>query len=161
MKTTALLTVALGACLLAACASKPAAKQASAAAAAPSGFTETLAGDAAFAFGKSGIGDVSEGARQQLDALASRLQGSEYGLVRIVGHSDRIGSDKANMALSTRRAHSVRDYLLERGVPDAKMVATGRGPYEPVVPCEGERRQALIDCLAPNRRVEIRVDPPF
>lgn len=161
MRTIALLPAALGACLLAACASKPAAETAPPAASAPTGFTETLAGDAAFAFGKSNIGDLSEGARQQLDALAARLQGVEYGLVRIVGHSDRIGSDKANMTLSTKRANSVRDYLLERGIPDAKMVATGRGPYEPVEQCEGESGQALIDCLAPNRRVEIRVDPPF
>lgn len=121
----------------------------------------TLAGDQLFAFGKADIDDLSPAGREQLDTLATRLQAIDYGLVRIVGFSDRIGSAKANMALSTRRAKAVHDYLLERGVPAQKMVATGRGPYQPVVTCETERAQALIDCLAPNRRVEITVDPPL
>lgn len=121
----------------------------------------TLAGDDLFAFGKSGIADISSGGRERLDALATQLQSTPYGLVRVVGFTDRIGSDKANMALSTRRAHAVRDYLVERGIPMERIVATGRGRYQPVVACETERGQALIDCLAPNRRVEITVDPPF
>lgn len=121
----------------------------------------TLSGDALFAFGKASINDLSSSGREQLDAFAARLQGANYGLVRIVGHSDRIGNDKANMTLSTRRAQAVRDYLVQHGVPDAKIVATGRGSYQPVATCDREKAQALIDCLAPNRRVEITVDPPF
>lgn len=121
----------------------------------------TLAGDALFAFGKASIDDLSAQGRGQLDAFVARLQSADYGLVRIVGHSDRIGSDKANMTLSTRRAQAVRDYLVQHGIPDQKIVATGRGRYQPVATCEREKAQALIDCLAPNRRVEITVDPPF
>lgn len=130
-------------------------------AATAAGLSTTLGGDQLFAFGKAGIADISAAGRAQLDALAAQLQSTPYGLVRIVGFTDRIGSDKANMTLSTRRAHAVRDYLVERGIPLEKIVATGRGPYQPLVTCEAERGQALKDCLAPNRRVEITVDPPF
>lgn len=156
------LAAAAAACFaLAGCAgSKPATKP-DAAPAAPVDLDLTLSGDALFAFGKSSIADLSASGREQLDAFTERLKAADYGLVRVVGHSDRIGSDKANMALSTRRAQAVRDYLVEHGVPDQKIVATGRGPYQPVEKCEREKAQALIDCLAPNRRVEITVDPPF
>ncbi len=60
---------------------------------------------------------------------------------------------------STRRANTVRDYLIERGIPAEKITAVGRSSVEPVVECNDERSQALIDCLAPNRRVEIRIVP--
>ncbi|MGH8031515.1 MAG: hypothetical protein ACREO8_03915 [Luteimonas sp.] len=53
----------------------------------------------------------------------------------------------------------MRDYLIQRGVPADKITAVGRGSAEPVVECGNERKQALIDCLVPNRRVEIRVRP--
>lgn len=159
--TTILLASALAALLAAGCAST--AKQAPAPAPAETvaDLNLTLAGDQLFAFGKAGIADISASGRSQLDTLATRLQATNYGLVRIVGFTDRIGSDKANMALSTRRAQAVRNYLVERGVPTERIVATGRGRYQPVVECNDERGQALIDCLAPNRRVEITVDPPF
>ncbi len=158
---SALATVLVATCLaMAGCASTKPATKASAPAVAVD-LDLTLSGDALFAFGKSSIGDLSADGRAQLDAFVARLQEAQYGLVRIVGHSDRIGSDKANMTLSTRRAQAVRDYLVERGIPDQKIVATGRGRYQPVATCEREKAQALIDCLAPNRRVELTVDPPF
>lgn len=121
----------------------------------------SLAGDDAFAFGKSGVADLQPGGRSQLDQLAAALKRDNlrWGLVRIVGHSDRIGAEKANLALSTRRAQAVSDYLIQQGLPAAKIVATGRGPYQPLVECRQAQRKALIACLAPNRRVEISVDP--
>ena len=154
MKTIA--TALLAACLAAGCATQT--KSGATPEQVPAAMDMTLSGDALFAFGKSGIDDLSADGRAQLDDFATRLQVRPYTLVRVVGHSDRIGGDKANMALSTKRAHAVRDYLLSRGVPDAKMVATGRGPYQPVAKCEGQSGQGLIDCLAPNRRVELTVD---
>ena len=54
----------------------------------------------------------------------------------------------------------MRDHLVAAGVPEDKVTAVGRGSVEPVATCEGERGQALIDCLAPNRRVEVRVVAP-
>jgi OmpA-OmpF porin, OOP family len=161
-KIAAVSMAALAAALLGAgCASQSKPAESPPPAAAPQPMNLTLAGDALFAFGKSSLADLSAGGRQQLDDLAARLQTTPFGLVRIAGHSDRIGSDSANMALSTRRAEAVRDYLVQQGIPEDRIIATGRGRYQPVAQCESERGQALIDCLAPNRRVEITVDPPF
>ena len=78
-------------------------------------------------------------------------------MINVIGHSDRIGNDKANLALSTRRAEAVRDYLVARGVQAGLITAVGRGSIEPVVECTAERGEALVACLAPNRRVEVRV----
>lgn len=120
---------------------------------------ERLSADGLFAFGKASIDDFSPEGRKALDELASRLTGDRpIEIVHVIGHSDRIGDDRANLRLSTRRAEAVRDYLIGRGIPADRITAVGRGSVEPVVECDGDRGQALIDCLAPNRRVEVRVE---
>jgi len=98
-------------------------------------------------------------ARVKLDALAAELSGSErITKVYILGHADRIGSDAYNDALSMRRATAVRDYLLDNGLLSAETITLeARGEREPVEDCGGIRGPAVIRCLAPNRRVEIKV----
>lgn len=123
----------------------------------PSTFLERLSADGLFAFGRASIEDFSPEGRAALDDLAARLAGRNVEIVHVIGHSDRIGTALANQRISSQRANSVRDYLVERGVPDERITAVGRGSVEPVVECEGNRGQAVIDCLAPNRRVEVRV----
>ncbi|MCW5581482.1 MAG: OmpA family protein [Luteimonas sp.] len=124
----------------------------------PRATIDKVSADGLFAFGKAAIDETSDGAAA-LDALAAKLAAGPHPVrvVNVIGHSDRIGSDKANLALSTRRAEAVRDYLVARGVEAGLITAVGRGSIEPVVACEGERGDALIACLAPNRRVEVRV----
>ncbi len=119
---------------------------------------EKVAADDLFAFGQASIDRESAGAAE-LEILASHLAGSAVPVraVHVIGHSDRIGNDRANGALSTRRAEAVRALLVELGVDAGMVTAVGRGSVEPVVECRGERGQELIDCLAPNRRVEVRV----
>ena len=124
----------------------------------PRATIEKVSADGLFAFGKATIDEASEGAAA-LDALATKLAASPHPvkIINVIGHSDRIGNDRANLALSTRRAEAVRDYLVARGVQAGLITAVGRGSVEPVVACEGERGDALVACLAPNRRVEVRV----
>lgn len=144
--------------LLGACASRPPAPEPVAPAPPPPRATlEKVSADGLFAFGKANIDETSEGAAA-LDALATKLATSPHPLkaIHVIGHSDRIGSDQANLALSTRRAEAVRDYLLARGVQAETITAVGRGSVEPLVACDGERGDALVACLAPNRRVEVR-----
>ena len=150
----------LAACLIAACASKPPPPPPPPPP--PTSFNETLSGDALFAFGKYSINDLSESGRAQLDVLAQRIVAlPALDVVHVIGHSDRIGAAAANVTLSNRRANAVKDYLVQAGVPGDRITAVGRGSVEPVVECEGRGRgQALIDCLAPNRRVEIQVKLP-
>ena len=123
----------------------------------PSTFLERLSADGLFAFGSASIADFSVEGRTALDDLATRLSSRPLEIVHVIGHSDRIGNDRANLRLSEQRANAVRDYLIDRGVPAERITAVGRGSVEPVEDCEGMRGDALRDCLAPNRRVEVRV----
>ncbi|WP_458069663.1 outer membrane protein assembly factor BamE domain-containing protein [Rhodanobacter sp. BL-MT-08] len=112
-----------------------------------------LSGDALFAFNRS---DLTEVGRQDLAQFLRMIQqASQVENVSIVGYSDRIGNDQYNLALSRRRAESVQRYLAAGGVPEAAMRSEGRGNADAVVQCTDINREALIKCLAPNRRVEI------
>ncbi len=75
--------------------------------------------------------------------------------VRVVGHADRIGPVSYNKRLSMRRAETVRQYLVDKGLKAADIEVVARGESDPLVSCPGKPTAAVIDCLAPNRRVEI------
>ncbi len=119
--------------------------------------TFSLSADALFEFAKYGADDILPKGRQELDAIAEQLANANKMAITVVGHTDRIGSDAANQLLSQRRAMTVRQYLVDRGVPPMAITAEGRGESQPVKDCEEQARDALIACLAPNRRVEIQV----
>ncbi|RZA09525.1 MAG: flagellar motor protein MotB [Moraxellaceae bacterium] len=75
--------------------------------------------------------------------------------VVITGHTDRLGSDAYNQKLSERRAQAVKDYMVANGVAADRLVAEGKGESAPIVQCDDKNKAKLIECLAPNRRVEI------
>lgn len=110
-----------------------------------------LSADALFAFDSAVLSDNGKRAIEQ--ALRGRI-GRDVRLT-ITGYTDRLGSAGYNEGLSMRRAEAVRNHLASLGIPMAAMQAVGKGAADPVVQCNQGRRQELIDCLAPNRRVEI------
>src|SRR4030095_1537813 len=94
--------------------------------------------------------------RRQLDKLSADLRNMEYDLVeinmvRVTGHTDRLGSDSHNMRLSMRRAETVKLHLVNLGIPAAKIAATGQGKRKPVTrprECRGHKpTKELIACL--------------
>jgi OmpA-OmpF porin, OOP family len=96
-----------------------------------------------------------------LNEFAAQLQGDRFRFITVTGHTDRIGSHEYNLALSTRRAESVKAYLVETGVPADKVMARGVDGEDPVTKpdeCPGRARTpALIACLQPDRRVDVEV----
>jgi OOP family OmpA-OmpF porin len=78
-------------------------------------------------------------------------------VVLVTGHTDRIGTEAYNQKLSERRADTVRNYLVSKGVDKAKIETLGMGEKQPVVQCDQKNLKDLIACLAPNRRVEVQV----
>ena len=119
----------------------------------------TLKSDVLFNFNKSTL--KPEG-QQALDQLYSQLSSIDPkdGSVIVLGYTDRIGSEQYNQKLSEQRAQSVVDYLVSKGIPANKISAQGQGKSNPVTgsTCDSVKgRAALIDCLAPDRRVEIEV----
>lgn len=78
--------------------------------------------------------------------------------VRVLGYTDRMGSDNHNDPLSWRRANAVVQALKADGLTEVPIEAYGMGKREPKVFCDGEKRTpALKACLQPNRRVEIEI----
>ncbi|MFB4202290.1 hypothetical protein KBTX_02331 [wastewater metagenome] len=121
--------------------------------------TIMLGSDTLFAFGRGDYAGLQDAGRDELDEVAERLLNTpRLGEVIITGHADRVGSDSANRRLSLQRARTVRRYLIGRGVPSGLVEADGVGSSRPLVTCGDDLPRArLIDCLAPNRRVEIEV----
>jgi OOP family OmpA-OmpF porin len=92
----------------------------------------------------------------KLDEIAAALNADpSINNVVITGYTDRLGSDKYNQKLSERRANSVKDYLVSKGIAANRLVAEGKGKANPVVECHDKKRADLINCLEPNRRVEV------
>jgi outer membrane protein OmpA-like peptidoglycan-associated protein len=115
----------------------------------------TLRADSAFRFDGSDVAALLPRGKTQLNAVAATLQKAK-GIRRlsISGYTDRLGSDAYNQRLSLQRALTVKAYLVKRGVT-LPITVTGLGKAGPVVECNQTDRIALVQCLAPNRRVEI------
>ena len=112
----------------------------------------TLSSTELFAFDSA----VLKMPQPKLDEIATALKAnSSVTNVTISGYTDRLGSDKYNLKLSDKRANSVRDYLVNVGVAANRITAVGKGEANPVVECKMKKRAELIQCLEPNRRVEV------
>ena len=128
------------------------------AAPAPAPVVHTLSADALFAFDRSGVRDILPQGRTKVAELAASLRGDDQVRITVVGHADRLGNASYNQGLSERRAATVRELLIQDGIPASSITASGRGSSQPVTSCDaGLGRDALIECLRPDRRVEIEV----
>jgi outer membrane protein OmpA-like peptidoglycan-associated protein len=72
--------------------------------------------------------------------------------VVITGHTDNVGSQKYNQALSLKRAQAVKNWLVEKGIASKRMRTVGRGQNEPVASNDTE------DGRTENRRIEFYVE---
>jgi OOP family OmpA-OmpF porin len=109
--------------------------------------------DTVFEFNKAALRPE---ALREIDGFVGRLQQGYFSGLKVVGHTDRLGSDTYNQVLSEDRAKSVAAYL-SRYVPSSAITAIGKGKLEPVTTgCVGDTKTPkLVACLAPDRRTEI------
>jgi len=96
---------------------------------------------------------VSPSLRAALDEVAGSLQRYPNSLIDVMGHTDSTGSDSYNLDLSRRRAESVANYLVSRGVSRARIATIGYGEQYPRADNASAEGRAL------NRRVEVRITP--
>ena len=96
-----------------------------------------------------GSASIKPELRAVLDPFASSLRNDSAARVVIIGHTDNTGSDAVNNPLSLDRAHTVRDYIVTRGVTSSRVETAGRGEREPIASNATEQGRAK------NRRVEI------
>jgi len=118
----------------------------------------TLSADALFDFDKAVL--RAEG-KSKLDELVTKAKAINLEVIIAVGHADRIGKDAYNQKLSERRAAAVKEYLVSKGIEANRVYTEGKGEKQPVTgdKCgkSEKKTKALIECLQPDRRVEIEV----
>jgi OOP family OmpA-OmpF porin len=86
-----------------------------------------------------------------LDALADIVARCPGMVVEVGGHTDSIGGEAANLALSERRAAQVADYLVGKGIERRRLVAKGYGEAAPIASND------TAEGRAKNRRIEFRI----
>ena len=101
-----------------------------------------------FQFGKA---DIQEGSTEELDVLWDILNKHPDLKIKIMGHTDDVGSAEFNKELSLNRAKAVADYLINNGLNENRVSFQGFGSEQPLV--DGEDEQARSE----NRRVEFLV----
>ncbi|PSL01741.1 OmpA family protein [Cecembia rubra] len=71
--------------------------------------------------------------------------------IHIIGHTDNVGTVSYNHSLSQRRAESVRNFLLSKGIHESRLTAEGKGDAHPIRPNDSPENRAL------NRRITISI----
>jgi len=99
----------------------------------------------------SGSANIKPESFPVLDTVAQTLLANEGVRVRIVGHTDSDGSTSYNQGLSERRAQSVYEYLVNKGIPAARLTTAGYGEERPAVPNTSAANKAQ------NRRIEFEI----
>lgn len=82
-----------------------------------------------FEFGKATLTPESSTA---LDKLVKILEDNPNITIEIGAHTDRVGSEEGNLQLSGKRAQSVVDYLIKKGIEAERLTAKGYGKSQPV-----------------------------
>ena len=100
-------------------------------------------GDVFFAYDRV---DLDATATATLDRNATWLRRWTSTTIRIEGHADERGTAEYNLALSSRRATAVRNYLTSLGIPENRVTVVGLGKEQPV--CSA----ATASCWQQNRR---------
>jgi OOP family OmpA-OmpF porin len=108
----------------------------------------TLSADVLFDFDKSNL--KPEGIRE-LDDLVSKLKAVNLEVIIAIGHTDAIGGNGYNQALSVKRAESVKKYLVSKGIEPNRIYTEGKGKSQPVADNKTDSGRAK------NRRVELEV----
>ena len=96
---------------------------------------------------------IRSGLDSELTRVAQVLNAYPQTTLTVAGHTDSTGSEEYNQTLSQKRADSVKNALVQRGVAAYRINAVGYGESQPVGNNETEfgRQQ--------NRRVEVRINP--
>jgi peptidoglycan-associated lipoprotein len=96
--------------------------------------------------------ELTEQARATLDKQAQWLGNYNHYAFTIEGHADERGTREYNIALGARRAETVREYLVSRGVSGQRMRTISYGKERPVALCND------ISCWSQNRRAVTVLD---
>jgi outer membrane protein OmpA-like peptidoglycan-associated protein len=102
---------------------------------------------------KTGSADLNSRFFKVLDSVGLVLKKYDKTIVEVAGHTDSVGSEQTNQTLSERRAGTVSQYLVGKGLKQERMIIIGAGETRPVATNDSESGRAL------NRRVELSLLP--
>jgi outer membrane protein OmpA-like peptidoglycan-associated protein len=105
----------------------------------------TFKGDVFFDFDSAAI---KSGGYTEIDRVTPVLQKYNHTAIQVEGHTDPIGSETYNQQLSERRADTVKNALIQRGIDPQRIRAIGFGESQPI-----------SSDNATNRRVTLRIIP--
>jgi outer membrane protein OmpA-like peptidoglycan-associated protein len=100
---------------------------------------------------ETGKADLKESNKADLQKFSATLKEYANTDLVIVGHTDNVGSESSNQALSEKRAASVSNYLASLGVAYNRLRTEGKGELQPVASNDSENDRMQ------NRRVEIAI----
>jgi outer membrane protein OmpA-like peptidoglycan-associated protein len=98
-----------------------------------------------------GKDELTPASRVELEKVFAELKRRPLPDIVVIGHTDTVGSVGSNDKLSLARAERMREMMVELGIPPERILATGRGEREPLVPTDDNTPEPR------NRRVEISV----
>jgi outer membrane protein OmpA-like peptidoglycan-associated protein len=100
---------------------------------------------------ESGIDEFTEQSKQEVKGLLAEVGRRQAPDITVIGHTDLVGPDPSNDALSLQRAERVKSILAGMGIPAERILTAGRGRREPLIPTADGVSEPR------NRRVEINV----
>ena len=100
---------------------------------------------------ESGNDEFTEESKQEVKRLLVEMARREAPDITVIGHTDLVGPDPSNDALSLQRAERVKSILAGMGIQAERILTAGRGRREPLIPT------AEVVSEPRNRRVEINV----
>lgn len=103
-----------------------------------------------FEFDKAEI--TNEGALE-LDSLVAIMKKHEDMEIHVIAHTDNIGAEDYNQALSERRAQATVDYVVEQGIDENRIDGEGVGMSKPKIDCS----ECSDEERAENRRSEFKI----
>jgi len=102
---------------------------------------------------RTGSADLNADFFKVLDGVGLVVEEYDKTLIVIEGHTDSVGTDENNQALSERRAAAVGQYLAGKGVNSQRVLTAGLGESRPVASNDSDAGRTQ------NRRVEVRLEP--
>lgn len=81
---------------------------------------------------ESGSSTLKESSFLEIERLVQILNDHPDASIKIVGHTDNVGSEEANKRLSQNRAQAVKEAMMEKGIQGGRLIAEGRGEEVPI-----------------------------
>jgi outer membrane protein OmpA-like peptidoglycan-associated protein len=100
---------------------------------------------------ESGTDEFTDQSKQEIKRVLAEMARRQAPEITVIGHTDQVGPDPTNDALSLQRAERVKSILVGMGIPPGRILTAGRGRREPLI------RTAEGISEPRNRRVEISV----